>query len=350
MADAMSAARLALGCAQLGNLYRPRTDQQARAILEAAWDAGTRHFDTAPHYGLGLSERRLGDFLREKPRDEYTVSTKVGRLLVPDFGGAGRLDPEGFAVPAAFRRVWDFSAAGVRASLAASLERLGLDRIDTVLIHDPETRTHVHQALTAAAPTLARLQDDGVIRSFGVGTKDVALLTSFVRITDIDTIMLAGRYTLLDQSALDGLLPACLERGVNVLNAAIFNSGILARPEPDAASHFEYGAPPRSILDRTAEIAALCRAHHTTLPAAAVAFAASHPAVSTLVVGADDAQQVRANSELLTSPPPMALWNELISRGLIRADAPLPQKATSHGPAPHPESPRARPVDAVEEA
>jgi D-threo-aldose 1-dehydrogenase len=339
MADAMTEARLALGCAQLGNLYSPRTDAQARAILEAAWDRGFRHFDTAPHYGLGLSERRLGDFLREKPRDQYTVSTKVGRLLVPDFGGAGRLDSEGFAVPAAFRRVWDFSAAGVRASLTASLERLGLDRVDTVLIHDPETHEHVHQALTAAAPALARMQDDGVIRSFGIGTKDVALLTSFVQITDIDTIMLAGRYTLLDQSALDGLLPACLERGVNVLNAAIFNSGILARPEPDAASHFEYGAPPRSILNKAAEIAAVCRAHHTSLPAAALSFAASHPAVSTLVLGADDAQQVRANSDLLRAAPPGGLWRELISRGLIRDDAPLPQKATSHGQPPHPESP-----------
>jgi D-threo-aldose 1-dehydrogenase len=350
MADAMTETRLALGCAQLGNLYSPRTDQQARAILEAAWDVGVRHFDTAPHYGLGLSERRLGDFLREKPRDQFTISTKVGRLLVPDFGGAGRLDSEGFVVPAAFRRVWDFSAAGVRASLDASLQRLGLDRVDTVLIHDPETREHVHQALTAAAPALARLQDDGVIRSFGVGTKDAALLTSFVQITDIDTIMLAGRYTLLDQSGLDGLLPACLERGVSVLNAAIFNSGILALPEPDAASHFEYGEPPRSILNRAAEIAAICRVHQTTLPAAAVAFAASHPAVSTLVVGADDAQQVRANSELLASAPPAALWTELISRGLIRADAPLPWKATTYGQAPHSESPRARPPDAMEKA
>ena len=325
MADAMTGARLALGCAQLGNLYEPRTDQQARAILDAAWNVGIRHFDTAPHYGLGLSERRLGGFLRDKPREEYTVSTKVGRLLVPDLGGAGQLDAEGFAVPAAFRRVWDFSAAGIRASLDASLERLGLDRVDTVLIHDPEGGEHVRQALTAAAPALTRLRDEGVIRSFGVGTKDIAVLTSFVRITDIDTIMLAGRYTLLDQSALDELLPACVDRGVDVLNAGIFNSGILARPKPDTAAHFEYGAPPNSILDRAAEIAAVCVSHHTTLPAAALAFAASHPAVSKLVIGADDARQVLANNALLASAPPPALWNELIIRGFICADAPLPR-------------------------
>jgi D-threo-aldose 1-dehydrogenase len=319
MADAVTV-RLALGCAQLGNLYEPRTDRQARAILEAAWDVGIRHFDTAPHYGLGLSERRLGDFLREKPRDEFTVSTKVGRLLVPDFSGTGRLDTEGFAVPAAFRRVWDFSDAGVRASLADSLTRLGLDRVDTVLIHDPEGE-HVQPALTAAAPTLAGLRDDGVIHSFGVGAGDVALLTRFVRDTDIDTVMLAGRYTLLDQTSLDELLPACLERGVGVLNAAIFNSGILARPEPDAAAHFEYGAPPRSILDTAASIAAVCADHQTSLPAAAMAFAASHPAVRMLVVGADDAQQVRSTSALFAAAPPAALWDELITRGLIRAVA-----------------------------
>jgi D-threo-aldose 1-dehydrogenase len=308
--------RLALGCAQLGNLYEARTDRQAQAILEAAWTAGIRHFDTAPHYGLGLSERRLGDFLREKPRDAFTVSTKVGRLLVPDFHGAGRLDTEGFIVPAAFRRVWDFSAEGVRASFDASLERLGLDRVDTVLIHDPEGE-HVQPALTEAVPALAKLRDDGAIRSFGVGTKDVALLTRFVRDTDIDTIMLAGRYTLLDQSALDELLPACLDRGVKVLNAAIFNSGILAQSEPYAMAHFEYGAAPRSILDRAAEIAAVCAEYQISLPAAAMAFAASHPAVAMLVVGADDPQQVRANAALFATTPPAALWDELTARGLI---------------------------------
>ena len=320
-------ARLALGCAQLGNLYRERTDEQARAILEATWDVGVRHYDTAPHYGLGLSERRLGEFLRSKPRSEFTVSTKVGRLLVPnpDPEGAARLDDEGFAVPAAFRRVWDFSAAGVRASLDASLERLGLDHVDTVLIHDPNE--HAQQALTTAVPALTALRDQGVIGSVGVGNRDTALLTRFVRETDIDVVMLAGRYTLLDQSALDDLLPACLEHAVTVLNAAIFNSGILAQARPDAYARFEYGAAPPRVLKRAAAIAAICASYHTSLPAAAMAFSAAHPAVTAIVVGADDAQQVRDNSALLAWPPPAALWDDLVSAGLLRADAPVPAQA-----------------------
>jgi D-threo-aldose 1-dehydrogenase len=306
----------------LGNLYQQHTDEQARAILEAAWDVGIRHFDTAPHYGLGLSERRLGQFLRGKPRAEFTVSTKVGRLLVPDPKGAARLDTEGFVVPGAYRRVWDFSAAGVRASLEASRQRLGLERVDTVLIHDPDDGD-ARQALTSAAPELARLRAVGIIGSFGAGTKDVGLLARFVRETHADTVMIAGRYTLLDQSALDELLPACLLRGVRVLNAAIFNSGILAQSGPVSAAPFEYAAPPKQILDRAAAIAARCAAHGTTLPAAAMAFAAAHPAVSALVVGADNAEQVRANATLIASPPPPELWNDLLAEGLVRLDAPL---------------------------
>ena len=322
MADAIGS-RLALGCAQLGNLYEQRTDEQAGAILQAAWEVGIRHFDTAPHYGLGLSERRLGAFLRGKPRDQFTVSTKVGRLLVADPDGATRQDDQGFAVPAAYRRVWDFSPSGVRESLEASMDRLGLDRIDTVLIHDPNDGD-AHQALTGAAPELARLRAQGVIESFGAGTKDVALLTRFVRETRADTVMIAGRYTLLDQSALDDLLPTCLERRVSVLNAAIFNSGILARSGPLTAARFEYAAPPRAILETAAAIAARCEAHGTTLPAAAVAFAAAHPAVTALVVGADDAPQIRATSALLATPPPTAFWSDLTAHGLLRPDAPVP--------------------------
>jgi D-threo-aldose 1-dehydrogenase len=330
MADPVTT-RLALGCAQLGNLYEQRTDEQAHAILQAAWDVGIRHFDTAPHYGLGLSERRLGEFLREKPRDQFTVSTKIGRLLVPYRSGAALLDDEGFAVPAAYRRVWDFSAAGVSSCLDASLTRLGLGHVDTVFIHDPE-HGHEHQALTDAADTLASLREQGIIRSFGVGTKDVALLNRFLRETGLDTIMIAGRYTLLDQSALDELLPACLERGVTVFNAAIFNSGILAKPGPAPTTPFQYAPPPPAVLAKATAISAACTSHHTSLPAAAIAFAAAHPAVSTLVVGADDAQQVRANSRLLASPPPAALWDQLVAEDLLRADAPTP-RPLDHRPA-----------------
>lgn len=248
-----------------------------------------------------------------RSRDQFTVSTKVGRLLVPEPGGSARPDPQGFAVPAAYRRVWDFSASGVRASLKASLDRLGLDRIDTVLIHDPgdadadADADQTHQALASAAPELARLRAQGVIDSFGADTKDVAFLARFARETSADTAMIAGRYTLLDQSALDDLLPACLDRGVPVLNAAIFNSGILAQAGPVDNTRFEYSSAPRAIPETAAAIATRCTDHGTTLPAAAVAFSGAHPAVTSLVVGADDAQQIRATSALRTAPPSAAL-------------------------------------------
>jgi D-threo-aldose 1-dehydrogenase len=315
--------RLVLGCAQLGNLYRARSEEEAAAILEEAWDAGIRRFDTAPHYGLGLSERRLGAFLRDKPRDQFTVSTKVGRLLVPSPETAWRDDDEGFAVAAALRRVWDFSAAGVRTSLESSMERLGLDRVDTVLIHDPNA--HADEALTVAAPALAALRDEGIVGAIGVGNRDTALLTRFARETDIDVVMLAGRYTLLDQSALDTLLPACARHDVGVLNAAIFNSGILAQRHPDAGAHFEYAAASRDVLERARALAGVCEAHGTALPAAALAFAAAPPAVTATVVGADNAEQVRGNVALLSAPPPAAFWDELREQGLIRIDAPVPQ-------------------------
>jgi D-threo-aldose 1-dehydrogenase len=315
--------RLALGCAQLGNLYRARGEDEAAAILEEAWSAGIRQFDTAPHYGLGLSERRLGAFLRGKPRDQFSVSTKIGRLLVPSPERAWCDDDEGFAVPAALRRVWDFSAAGVRACLESSLERLELDRVDTVLIHDPNE--HVGEALAAAVPALAALRDEGIVGAIGVGNRDTALLTRFARETDIDVVMLAGGYTLLDQSALDTLLPACVEYDVRVLNAAIFNSGILARRRPDAGARFEYAAASPEVLERARTLARVCEAHGTSLPAAALAFAAAPPAVTAIVVGADDAEQVRGNIALLSAPPPRTLWDELRKRGLIRGDAPVPQ-------------------------
>jgi D-threo-aldose 1-dehydrogenase len=319
VADAVKTPVLAVGCAQLGNLYQARTDAEAEAILAAAWETGVRHFDTAPHYGLGLSERRLGAFLRGKTRAEFTVSTKVGRLLVPSPETADRPDDEGFAVPADRRQVWDFSAAGVRASLDASRERLGLDRIDTVLVHDPNE--HAEQARTEAVPALVALRERGVIDSVGVGNRDTALLTRFVTETGIDVVMLAGRHTLLDQTAMDTLFPACARRGVPVLNAAVFNSGVLADPEPADDARFEYAAADPDVLDRARRLAALCRRHGTTLPAAALAFAAAHPVVSMIVVGADNAEQVRTNTALLATPPPRSFWTALAATGLVRAGA-----------------------------
>jgi D-threo-aldose 1-dehydrogenase len=305
-----------LGCAPLGNLFQAIDDEDASALLEAAWDAGIRWFDTAPHYGLGLSERRLGAFLRTKPRQEYTISTKVGRLLVPNAAGAAERDPEGFDVPADQRRVWDFSGDGVRASLDASLERLGLDSIDVALIHDPTE--HAETAIAEAVPALVELRAAGAIGAVGVGTRDTAMLTRFVTETEIDTLMLAGRYTLLDQSALGTLFPACLERSVSVLNAGVFNSGILALVAPPLDAPFEYSAAPAEVIRRARQMADVCATFGTTLPAAALAFARSHPVVEAVAVGAANHSQLRENLALVDAPPPPELWNELSRRDFLR--------------------------------
>ncbi|PZG01012.1 aldo/keto reductase [Micromonospora endophytica] len=317
----VAVSRLGLGCAQLGNLYQVIDDAEADATVAAAWDCGIRYFDTAPHYGLGLSERRLGAALRNRPRDAYTISTKVGRLLVPDPAGAGRRDPEGFQVPADHRRVWDFSADGVRRSLEASLTRLGLDRIDLVLVHDPEG--HQSAALTQAYPALHELRAQGTIGAIGVGSKDWPVLHRFVTETDIDAVMLAGRHTLLAQPALATLLPECQRRGVSVLNVGVFNSGLLAEARPHTGLHYDYAQVPPPVWDRVQAIVAVCDRHGTTLPAAALAYAAAHPAVAAVVVGADHPDQVRRNAALLAAPPPPAtFWSDLVSAGLLQGGAP----------------------------
>ena len=314
---------VSLGCAQLGNLYRSIPDGDANDVVSAAWDGGIRHFDTAPHYGLGLSERRLGAALKEHRRADYVISTKVGRLLEPNPDFSGERDSEGFDVPASTVRRWDFSADGVRRSLDASLERLGLDRIDLVLLHDPEEHlADPGQAMREAYPTLERLRAEGVIGAIGVGTKSSASLLRFVTETDIDAIMLAGRYTLVNQDALGKLLPACEERSVDVLNAGIFNSGILASRRPTVGAVFDYGAATEALILRVSSIADVCDRFGTTVPRVALQFAASHPAIRSIVFGADSAAQVRANLALIEStPPPRDLWLELVRLGLIAESA-----------------------------
>ena len=223
-------------------------------------------------------------------------------------------------VPADHRRVWDFSADGVRRSLAGSLDRLGLDRVDLVLLHDPEG--HQRQALDQAYPALHEWRAQGVVRAIGVGSTQTAVLTRFARDTDIDAVMVAGRYTLLEQPALDTLLPTAQKNGVDVLNAGVFNSGLLSTPTPGPDARYDYTAAPPSLIRRAEAIAAVCTRHGTSLPAAAIAFAAAHPAVTSVVVGAQTPAQVRRNAAL--APPPPALWPELVAAGLLRPDAPTP--------------------------
>src|SRR5918997_1988580 len=236
---------LGFGGANLGNLFPAMSDEQAHAVLETAWECGIRYFDTAPHYGLGLSERRLGAFLATKPRDEFVVSTKVGRRLEPSPETSDELDEEGgFVVPADPRRVWDPSADGVRRSLDESLERLGLDRVDVLFLHDPDEYSDMERSVRTAVPALVGLREEGVVRAVGIGSKSVAAHLAGVRAGDVDLLMVAGRYTLLEQPAAPELIPECRERGIGIVVAGAFNSGLLSTSTPGLGARYEYGDPP----------------------------------------------------------------------------------------------------------
>lgn len=318
---------LAFGGAPIGNLYRAVGEDAARQAVDAAWAAGIRYFDTAPHYGLGLSERRLGAALRARPRAEFVVSTKVGRLLVPDEAGRSGRDTDGFDVPAAYRREWDFSRDGVRRSVEESLGRLGLDRVDVVFLHDPDE--HWRQAVDEGYPALAELRDQGVVGAIGAGMNQTRMLADFVRHTDMDLLLQAGRYTLADQGALDELLPLCVDRGVRVIAAGVLGSGLLARPRPGPGAKYHYVDAAPDLVDRANRIADVCERYGTTLPTAALRFPFAHPAVVSVAVGCRDAAELRGNVATFNTPVPAELWEALRAEGLLRADAPVP--ATSEG-------------------
>ncbi|WP_030598235.1 aldo/keto reductase [Streptomyces fulvoviolaceus] len=315
---------LAFGAAVIGNLYTEITEEQAHEAVTAAWQRGIRYFDTAPHYGLGLSERRLGAALSQYPRSAFTISTKVGRRLEPAEGGGDDL-ANGFAVPATRRRVWDFSADGVRRTLDASLERLGLDRVDVVYLHDPDD--HAEQAFREGYPALEKLRSEGVVGAIGAGMNQAEMLTRFVRDTDVDVVLCAGRYTLLDQRALTELLPAAVERGTSVVVGGAFNSGLLADPKPGAT--YNYAAAPPELLDRALHLKSLADRHGTTLRAAALAFCAAHPAVASVLVGTRSAAEVHDCADQFETTVPAAFWQELRDTGLLPADAPVPAEEPS---------------------
>ncbi|MEV4560693.1 aldo/keto reductase [Kitasatospora sp. NPDC049285] len=310
---------LGFGAAVIGNLYKATPAEEAIAAVDAAWDAGVRYFDTAPHYGLGLSEERLGQALRDRPRDSYVLSSKVGRLLVPNPRPTGT-DDEGFAVPDDLCRRWDFSRDGVLRSIEDSLARTGLDRLDVVYVHDPDD--HWQPAAEEAVPALAELRDQGVIGAIGAGMNQSAMLARFLRETAADVVMLAGRYTLLDQSALDDVLPAAQEHGKGVVAVGVFNSGLLSRDRPAAGMKYDYRDAPPELVARALAIAEVCEAHGTTLPAAAIAFPYTHPAVVNVTLGMRSPEQVARNAELYRSAVPESLWDDLRAAGLIRPDVP----------------------------
>jgi D-threo-aldose 1-dehydrogenase len=275
--------------------------EQSESAIAAATAAGIRHFDTAPFYGLGQAERWLGGALTGVPRSSFVVSTKVGRTPVSHTGTQ--------------RAEFDFSRDGVLRSLDESLARLGLDAVDIVLIHDPDD--HWEQAVSETYPALDSLRSQGAVAAVGVGMNQWQMPARFVEETDIDVVLLAGRYTLLDQSAGTSFLPLCLARSVSVIAAGVFNSGILATD--DLQGTYDYEAAPPSIVDRARRVAAVCEAHGVTVPQAALAFPVRHPAVTSLLVGAESANEVHRNLNLLSRPVPAAVWVDLASAGLITA-------------------------------
>ncbi|MEU6198513.1 aldo/keto reductase [Streptomyces sp. NPDC047061] len=310
---------LGFGASVIGNLYRVTPAEDAAAAIETAWQEGIRYFDTAPHYGLGLSERRLGAALRGRPRDAYVVSSKVGRLLVPNEQPRG-VDTEGFVVRDDLRRQWDFSRDGVLRSIEETLERTGLDRLDVVYLHDPDD--HWRQAAEEAMPALAELRDQGVIGAIGAGMNQSAMLARFLRETPADVVMLAGRYTLLDQSALDDVLPAARELGKSVVAVGVFNSGLLSRDRPAEGMKYDYQDAPPALVARALAIAEVCAAHGTTLPAAAIAFPRTHPSIINVTLGMRNTEQVARNVEIHREHIPEDLWDDLRVQGLIRSDVP----------------------------
>lgn len=305
----LAVTELGFGASGIGNLGYAQNDDDAAATVDSAWEQGIRLFDTAPHYGLGLSERRLGAALARRPRTEFVVSTKVGRLIRPNPAPTGSdLAAGGFDVPDDVARVWDLSADGVRRSLDESLERLGLDRVDIVYLHDPDHA--VDQAIAEAIPALIRLRDEGVVGAVGVGMNQWQAPLRIVRETDVDVVMLAGRWTLLDRGG-QPLVDACLTRGVALAAAAPFNSGILARPWPPDGASYDYGQAPAEVLHRARELARACEAAGAELPAAALQFPLRHAAVATVVVGMRSPEHVTSAVTRLAAPVSEQLWRSL---------------------------------------
>ena len=306
---------LGFGAAPIAGLYSLVDEATARATIDAAWEGGIRYFDTAPHYGLGLSERRLGDALRSRPRDDVVISSKVGRLLVARIPPLAR-DDDMFDVPGDLTRRLDYSRDGILRSLEATLLRTGLDRVDVLYIHDPDE--YWQQAVEEAVPALVELREAGVIGAIGVGMNQSAMLARFIRQTDVDVVMLAGRYTLLEQGAADDLLPAAREQGRSVVAAAVFNSGLLARDEVPETATYDYEQASADRLERARLLALVCREHGTTLPAAAIHFPLRHPAVASVVVGMRSPEEVHHNLAAHAQHVPDELWADLEDRGLLR--------------------------------
>lgn len=316
------------GSAPLGNMHRGLSEEEARLTLDAAWDSGLRYFDTAPLYGHGLAELRVGTFLGQKPRDSFVLSTKVGRLLSACAPGASN---SGIYVETPdFKVEFDYSYDGVMRSFDDSLRRLGLDRVDILYVHDIDARTHGSRQAAEARRrelmngggwrALDELRASGAVRAIGAGVNENEPCEQLLEDADPDIFLLAGRYTLLDQSALRRLLPACLRRGVGVVIGGPFNSGILATGAVPGA-WYDYSPAPKEIMERTEAIRRVCATNGVELAHAALHFPLTHPAVCAVVPGSQNVREVERNTVAMTSPPQAALWSELASKGLLPAEA-----------------------------
>lgn len=313
----LTVSAMGLGTAPLAGLYDEVDERDAVATVRHAVDLGVRLLDTAPLYGHGLAESRLGLGLQGVARDDVVVCTKVGRLLRADaapepgqvFRGVPPVNP-----------VFDFSADGVARSLEESLERLGLDRVDVVHVHDPDD--FGEQAVRETFPALVRWRDEGVVGAIGAGMNQSELLARFVQEVDLDCLLLAGRYTLLDQSGLDELLPLCEHRGVAVIAGGVFNSGLLADPKPGAP--YDYAPAPEDLVARARRLGEVCASHGASLKAAALQFPLAHPAVPCVLTGTRSVAELDENARLLAEPVPAGVWADLRAEGLLRPDAPVP--------------------------
>ena len=323
---------LGFGGAPIGNLFAAIADAEAVSLVRHAYARGIRYFDTAPHYGNGLSEHRVGAALRGLPRDDYLLSTKVGRLLAPD-AHAPR-NQNGYVDVLPFTQRWDYSRDGTLRSIDDSLQRLGLERIDYAFIHDVARDAHgdaqparFREAMEGAVPALAQLKSEGVIAGFGLGVNDWRVCVDALAHADLDILLVAGRYTLLDQTALPELLPLCAKRGTRVVLGGPFNSGILAtgaHPANGSPPLFNYVPAPPEIVARAAAIEAVCATHRVPLKAAALQFPRAHPAVACVLAGARSIAELDENLAMSVHAIPAAFWSELAARGLIAASAPLP--------------------------
>ena len=314
---------LGFGGAPLGNMFDVVSDETAEATLVAAWETGVRHFDTAPHYGSGLSEHRFGNVLRRYPREEFVLSTKVGRLMRPDASGA---ENPPFVKTLPFRGEYDYSYDGTMRSIEHSYQRLGLAQIDIVYIHDVAADHHgdaweglFDEAMNGAAKALIRLRDEGVIKGWGLGVNLTEPCVRALERSDPDVFLLAGRYSLLNQPALDRFFPMCAERGVHVVVGGPYNSGLLA-----GGRTFEYEEAPPEMIAKRDRLAEICKRHGVDLRSAALQFCAAHPVVAAIIPGAKHAGKVHENARLMAAPTPPAVWDDLKREGLVPSDAPVP--------------------------